>query len=128
MPFNLILVLLFAASGVACTAEPPEKIQKNDIAASGMTLPNENEATASIIKMMDLADTLAQMQVSASVKLGTCIPAIDANHPGQVACTIAVRLGASTSETQADFYRKGAGWVSQPSTSQDKLPFPDPAL
>lgn len=88
-------------------------------------IPNEQQATAAIVKLMSLGEIKAQVKV----KLGTCILAVDAKHPGQIACTVAVSMGAGTSETQADFYRDGAtSWVAQPSTSQDKLPFPDPAL
>lgn len=87
-------------------------------------LPSPQEAKQAIVKMMDMA----AMQNDITVKLGTCIPAIQAKHAGQVACTLAVKLGAGTSETQADFYRAAGKWVAQPSVSQDKLPFPDPAL
>jgi hypothetical protein len=65
---------------------------------------------------------------NAEAKLGTCIPAVQGKHPGQVACTVALKVGAGSSETQADFYRRGNKWVAQPSTSQDQLPFPDPKL
>ncbi len=62
------------------------------------------------------------------VKLGTCIPAINATHSGQVACTVSVKLGAATNETQSDFYQDKGKWVAIPSESQDNLPFPDPKL
>jgi hypothetical protein len=65
---------------------------------------------------------------TAELKLGTCIPAVDAKHPGQIACTVSLKIGAGSSETQADFFRRGTKWVAQPSSSQDKLPFPDPKL
>ena len=128
MRLNSLILLLCTISFGACAAELPEAAPRENAANSTLTLPNEREATASIVKMMDLADTLAEMKVITTVKLGTCIPAIDAHHPGQVACTVSVKLGAGTSETQADFYRQGNEWVAQPSSSQDKLPFPDPAL
>lgn len=89
-----------------------------------LVLPSSQEAKQAIVKMMDMA----AMQNHITVKLGTCISALNAKHAGQVACTLAVKLGAGTSETQADFYRVGGKWVAEPSTSQDKLPFPDPAL
>ena len=73
--------------------------------------------------MMDM-----QEYKNAVLKLGTCVPAVEAKHPGQVACTVALKIGAGSSETQADFYRRGNKWVAQPSSSQDKLPFPDPKL
>lgn len=87
-------------------------------------LPSQQEATEAIVKMLDLGDIQAQV----TAKLGTCIAALEAEHPGQVACTVAIIIGAGTSETQADFYRSGASWLAQPSSSQEKLPFPDPAL
>lgn len=103
--------------------------QANDKAAttrapSQLAVPNEQQAAAAIVELMSLGEIKAQVKA----KLGTCIPAVDAKHAGQVACTVAVRIGAGTTETQADFYRSGATWVAQPSSSQDKLPFPDPAL
>ncbi|WP_394558200.1 hypothetical protein [Aquipseudomonas alcaligenes] len=89
-----------------------------------MTLPSQQEATEAIVKMLDLGD----MQDQVTTKLGTCIAAVEAEHAGQVACTVAISIGAGTSETQADFYRSGSTWQAQPSSSQDQLPFPDPAL
>lgn len=53
---------------------------------------------------------------------------MDATYPGQVACTVAVTLGAAVSENQMDFYKQDGKWKAQPSVSQDKLPFPDPKL
>ncbi len=89
-----------------------------------LSLPSPKEATDAILELFGMAD----MKKQATVKLGTCIPAMDAQYAGQVACTIAVKIGASTSETQADFYRTKSKWHAQPSSSQEKLPFPDPAL
>ena len=106
--------LCLLAASVAMAAPPAGK----------PVLPSPQEAKQAIVKMMDMA----AMQDDITVKLGTCIPALQAKHAGQVACTLAVKLGAGTSETQADFYRAGGKWVAQPSVSQDKLPFPDPAL
>ena len=124
MQLNTLFLLLVVASGAA-SANPPRGDTHAQAAANEKpTIPNEKQATAAIVKMFDGAGMTANM----SVKLGTCIPAMDATHPGQVACTIAVKVGSTTSETQADFYRSGTAWVAQPSSSQDKLPFPDPAL
>jgi len=86
-------------------------------------LPDAKEATQALLEMIDMKELQ-----NAEAKLGTCIPAVDAKHPGQVACTVALKVGAGSSETQADFYRRGNKWVAQPSTSQDQLPFPDPKL
>lgn len=93
--------------------------------AKELPRPSTQEATQAILEMMQLVDELAGQ---ASVKLGTCIPAVEAEHEGQIACTVAVVMGAGSSETQADFYRQDKRWVAQPSVSQDELPFPDPAL
>lgn len=93
--------------------------------AQELPRPSPEQATQAILEMMQLVDELGGQ---ASVKLGTCIPAVEAEHEGQIACTVAVVMGAGSSETQADFYRQGQKWVAQPSVSQDELPFPDPAL
>lgn len=92
--------------------------------AQKLVLPSVPEATNAIVEMFSGAD----IPRPSKVKLGTCIPAEEATQAGQVACTVAVTLGAATTETQTDFYKKGKKWVAQPSSSQDKLPFPDPAL
>ena len=92
--------------------------------AQSLVLPTIAEATDAIVDM--LSDT--DMSRPSKVKLGTCIAALEATHPGQVACTVAVTLGAATSENQMDFYKQGKVWKVQPSVSQDKLPFPDPKL
>jgi hypothetical protein len=109
------LCIATVSAAVVAQPQPP---------AGKLVLPTPQEAKQAIVKMMDMA----ALQNDMSVKLGTCIPAVQAKHVGQVACTLAVKLGAGTSETQADFYRTGGKWVAQPSVSQDKLPFPDPAL
>ena len=106
--------LCLAAASAAMAAPQAEKL----------VLPSPQDARQAIVKMMGLE----AMQNDVTVKLGTCIAAVQAKHSGQVACTLAVKLGAGTSETQADFYRAGSKWLAQPSVSQDKLPFPDPAL
>ncbi|HEY9275012.1 hypothetical protein [Achromobacter sp.] len=94
------------------------------VRAQDLILPSIPEATDAIVDM--LADT--GMPRPSKVKLGTCIPAVDATYPGQVACTVAVTLGAAVSENQMDFYKQDGKWKAQPSVSQDKLPFPDPKL
>lgn len=91
--------------------------------ATALVLPDAKEATQAFLLMMEM-----QEYKNAELKLGTCIPAVQAKHPGQVACTVALKIGAGSSETQADFYRRGNKWVAQPSSSQDQLPFPDPKL
>ena len=106
--------LLFTSLFVATTLQAEE-----------LPRPSPQKATQAILEMMQMTDELAGQ---ASVKLGTCIPALEAEYEGQIACTVAVMMGAGSSETQADFYRQGEKWVAQPSVSQDELPFPDPAL
>ncbi|MFW1798566.1 hypothetical protein ACG9YX_00750 [Acinetobacter nematophilus] len=85
------------------------------------TVPEAKQATA------ELLGTEISAMIS-EVKLGTCIPAVNATHSGQIACTVSVKLGAATNETQSDFYQDKDKWVAMPSESQDKLPFPDPKL
>ncbi len=92
--------------------------------ADTLVLPDAKEATQAVSEMMALPKEVGAITVA----LGTCIPAVKAEHSGQVACTAAVKIGAGSSETQVDFYRTGKKWVAQPSVSQDKLPFPDPKL
>lgn len=110
---TLLLLCLAAGAAHAETSAPAQ-----------LTLPNQQEATEAIVKMLDLGE----MQDQVTTKLGTCIATVEAEHAGQVACTVAISIGAGTSETQADFYRSGSTWQAQPSSSQDQLPFPDPAL
>lgn len=87
-------------------------------------LPDAAQAGAAIGEMFgDPA-----LMRDATVVLGTCVPAAEAEFPGQTACTVKVQSGAGSSETQADFYWNGERWIAQPSQSQDKLPFPDPKL
>lgn len=119
MRFHSTLLLLCLAVGAAQaeTSSPAGT-------PATLSLPNQQEATEAIVKMLDLGD----MQAQVTTRLGTCIAAIEAEHAGQVACTVAISIGAGTSETQADFYRSGSTWQAQPSSSQDQLPFPDPAL
>lgn len=92
--------------------------------AQNLLLPSVNEATDALVDMF--AGT--GLSRPSKVRLGTCITALEASYPGQVACTVSVTLGAATTETQADFYKQGKKWKAQPSSSQSKLPFPDPKL
>ncbi|MFA1686052.1 hypothetical protein [Achromobacter dolens] len=92
--------------------------------AQNLALPTIPEATDAIVDM--LAGT--GLSRPSEVKLGTCVAAEQASHPGQVACTVAVTMGAAVNENQMDFYRQGKTWKAQPSMSQDKQPFPDPKL
>lgn len=99
-------------------------IASGSVASSELVLPTPQEAKGAIVELMGLADRQDIMTVT----LGTCIPALEAQHAGQAACTVAIKIGGGTTETQADFYKAGGGWAAQPSVSQDELPFPDPAL
>ena len=92
--------------------------------AQSLALPGIPEATDAIVEMFSGAG----IPRPSKVQLGTCIPAVDAKYLGQAACTVAVTLGAAATQTQVDFYKKGKKWEAQPSSSQDKLPFPDPKL
>ncbi|WP_255576200.1 hypothetical protein [Comamonas sp. Y33R10-2] len=89
-----------------------------------LVLPSIPEATDALVAMF----AGSGLPRPSKLKLGTCIAAVEATYPGQVACTMAVTLRAATTESQIDFYKQGKKWVGQPSVSQDKLPFPDPAL
>lgn len=120
---STLLLLCLTVGALHAQASPVEEPAPATEPAR-LTLPDQQEATEAIVKMLDLGD----MQGQVTTKLGTCIPAMEAEHAGQVACTVAVSIGAGTSETQADFYRSGPTWLAQPSSSQEKLPFPDPAL
>lgn len=90
----------------------------------GLLRPNAEEAADVIAALTGLE----QMRAEMTVTLGTCVPALEAQHPGQIACTFALKVGAGSSESQADFYKIDDTWQAQPSVSQDLLPFPDPAL
>ncbi|MBN7138319.1 hypothetical protein A7A76_04350 [Lysobacter enzymogenes] len=87
-------------------------------------LPDAAQAGAAIAEMF--GDPALARDVA--VVLGTCIPAVGAEFPGQTACTVKIQSGAGASETQADFYWNGERWIAVPSQSQGKLPFPDPKL
>ena len=87
-------------------------------------LPDAAQAGAAIADMFGDPSLIKDV----NVVLGTCIPALNAEHSGQTACTVKVVSNGGSSETQADFYWNGERWIAQPSQSQDKLPFPDPKL
>ena len=92
--------------------------------AQNLALPSIPEATDAIVDMFSGSG----LSRPSKVKLGTCVAAEEATYPGQVACTVAVTMGAAVNENQLDFYKQGKKWKAQPSSSQDKLPFPDPKL
>lgn len=123
MRFAVILSTLLLCSACSETSSQPAAVNPPAAQAGTPALPNTQEATQSLLEMLDMKE-----YKNAEVKLGTCIPAVDAKYPGQVACTVALKIGAGSSEIQADFYRRSGKWVAQPSSSQDKLPFPDPKL
>jgi hypothetical protein len=123
MRYIVILSTLLLCSACSETSSQPTAVIPPAAQAGPPALPNTQEATQALLEMLDMKE-----YKNAEVKLGTCIPALEAKHPGQVACTVALKIGAGSSETQADFYRRGNRWVAQPSSSQDKLPFPDPKL
>ncbi|MBR8655199.1 hypothetical protein KDH83_17995 [Achromobacter sp. Marseille-Q0513] len=104
-----------ALSGVAGLAQAQTQ---------ALVLPTAPEATDAIAEMFSGSG----IPKPSEVKLGTCIAALEASHAGQVACTVSVTLGAAINETQLDFYKQGKKWKTQPSASQDQLPFPDPKL
>lgn len=129
MRYTIVLSTLLLCSACSETSSQPAGVTPPAVPASAPAtattpvLPNTTEATQAFLEMMEL-----QEYKNAVLKLGTCIPAVQAKHPGQIACTVALKIGAGSSETQADFYRRGNKWVAQPSSSQDQLPFPDPKL
>jgi len=129
MRYTVILSTLLLCTACGETSSQPAAVTPPTVStaapatAAVLVLPDTKEATQAFLVMMEM-----QEYKNAELKLGTCIPAVDAKHPGQVACTVALKIGAGSSETQADFYRRGNKWVAQPSSSQDKLPFPDPKL
>lgn len=112
-------LLCLSLLGACARADRPASAQP-----APSKLPNATEAGRAIAEMF--GDPALMRDVA--VVLGTCIPAVDAEYPGQTACTVKVQSGAGSSETQADFYWDGERWIAQPSQSQDKLPFPDPKL
>lgn len=122
-PHSALLLLCLAVGIAHAETEQPKSAAPAGVPGK-LTLPSQQEATEAIVKMLDLGDQYGPV----TTKLGTCIAAMEAAHAGQVACTVAIIIGAGTSETQADFYRSGSTWLAQPSSSQEKLPFPDPAL
>ncbi|MBB1625013.1 hypothetical protein [Achromobacter sp. UMC71] len=94
------------------------------VQAQSLVLPTIPEATDAIVDMLEGTG----LSRPSKVKLGTCVAAEAATYPGQVACTVAVTMGAAVNENPMDFYKQGKTWKAQPSASQDKLPFPDPKL
>jgi hypothetical protein len=123
MRYTIVLSTLLLCSACSETSSQPAAVIPPAAQAGTPALPNTQEATQALLEMLDMKE-----YKNAEAKLGTCIPAVQAKHPGQVACTVALKIGAGSSETQADFYRRGSQWMAQPSTSQDQLPFPDPKL
>lgn len=133
MRYTVILSTLLLCSACSETSSQPAAVITPTVpatapaaataTATALVLPDAKEATQAFLLMMEM-----QEYKTAELKLGTCIPAVDAKHPGQIACSVSLKIGAGSSETQADFYRRGNKWVAQPSSSQDKLPFPDPKL
>lgn len=107
------LLCLFAATVLTSTVQAQDSLR-----------PTPKDAAHAVLTMMDMPQLIEQ----ASIKLGTCVEPVKVGHAGQIACTVLVSIGAGSSETQADFYREQGDWIAQPSESQDKLPFPDPAL
>lgn len=87
-------------------------------------LPNAEQARAAIAVWYDDPELAEQ----AKVMLGTCVPALRAEHAGQMACTWKMRYNAVIAESQADFHWNGTTWVAQHSESQELLPMPDPRL
>lgn len=93
------------------------------VQAQELSRPGPENATRAILAMLDIPEV-----GQADVRVGTCVEPLLSEHEGQIACTVLVSIGAGSSEIQADFYRENGEWVAQPSESQSKLPFPDPAL
>jgi hypothetical protein len=121
--YTIMLSTLLLCSACGDTSSQPAAAIPPAAQVGTPALPDTKEATQALLEMLDMKE-----YKNAEAKLGTCIPAVGAKYPGQVACTVALKIGAGSSETQADFYRRGNRWVAQPSISQDKLPFPDPKL
>lgn len=95
------------------------------VAAQSLTIPSPEEAKGAVIRMLDDPD-LAKMLAAGHVAIGTCKPTTKPAHAGEIACTIAVVMGAGSSETQANFYSTDGKWTATPTS--EKLPFPDPKL
>jgi len=93
--------------------------------AQTLTIPTPEEAKDAVIRMMGDAE-LAKMMASGHVKIGTCKKATKATHADTVACTLAIVMGAGSSETQANFFRDNGRWTAEP--TEEDLPFPDPKV
>jgi len=93
--------------------------------AQALVLPTPEEAKGAVMRMFD-DPQMTKMMATGRVVIGTCKPASKAAHEGEIACTLAVVMGAGSSETQANFYRSGGQWTATPTT--ETLPFPDPKL
>lgn len=106
-----LTVLGMAMIGFAAHAEP-------------LVIPAPGEAHVAIVTL--LGDDLPGMKTS-QLAIGTCLPAPDAPHQGQVSCTTMLLMPAGRSESPMDFYQDGGKWVATPPTNL-QLPFPDPKL
>ena len=93
--------------------------------ALALTVPTPEEAKGAVVRMFG-DPTMAKAMASGRVVIGTCKKTSKPTHDGEVACTIAIKMGAGSSETQANFYRAGGQWIATP--TEEALPFPDPAL
>lgn len=94
--------------------------------ADELKQPSPDEARDAVAKLFG-DPAIEKVMKAGSVKLGTCLPMKQPPHPGQISCTFAMVSGAGSSESQADFYPAGRGWVAAPTDNPD-LPFPDPKL
>lgn len=118
------VVRLVAAAWTACLvgcadAEPP-----SPASAAPSARPTPEQALTALAARFGDESLFRDVRV----QLGTCKPALEAAHPGQVACTVLIRSPGGSSETQSDFHWDGRQWLAEPSGSQEILPFPDPAF
>ena len=123
----LFVVSVSLLAGCAPDATAEEAACPQPRPAPG-AMPDAAQLRAAVVDMLGSEVVAALGEAPRDIRTGTCVAAVDATHPGQRACTLAIRLGAAVNETQADFHWDGCRWIAQPSTSQDLLPFPDPAL
>ena len=96
------------------------------VSAQALIVPTPEEAKGAVIRMFDDPDVTRMMANGGHVVIGTCVKTTKATKEGEVSCTLAVAMGAGTSETQANFYKEGGQWTATP--TEEKLPFPDPKL